>query len=339
MSGFAESGKGVATGLGWEVVEPAGDGGCELGVGGEWGGKPDLGSRGGGELGGGVCGEVLREKPKGGLGELAGGLGEVVAVGDEQMGGDEAAAGVAEDGVGGVDGGSVEDDAGEGAVACGEFRGDVRAESVAEDDDAGGVEVAGGSEVVESGLRVVEELSLAGAAGAGELDAVAVAEVVDGEDGGAGAVERGDIVDGVAEVAFCGVEQQDGEAGVGGRDPPGGELGCTVIRGGEVDGLEGERGGGGGARDGSGGVVEELPSALPIEEAEGKPGEYERAGDGDGEGGEEPAGGDGGEGAFGLVVHVFQGLFKGGRAGRFGRFGGWGGLGTGHGLGRSSAQG
>jgi len=89
-------------------------------------------------------------------------------------------------------------------------------------------------------------------------------------------VQGGDGVDGVAQVAVCAVEEQDGEFPIWVRNPPAGELGFASFGDGELDGFIGNAVAGRGAGDGCYGVVEKLPTALPEEQAEGEP----RAGEG-----------------------------------------------------------
>lgn len=76
-----------------------------------------------------------------------------------------------------------------------------------------------------------------------------------------------------------------------------------------MDCFKGDPNGRWGAGDGGFGMVEELPAALPVEQAEGEPGAAQGCEKCDGASFEEPARGDIGEGCGGLA-QVGGGFFK-----------------------------
>ncbi len=129
-------------------------------------------------------------------------------------------------------------------------------------------------------------------------DAVAESLVVDGEDVEAEGVEFAEGGNGVGESAARVVEIEDGVGGIagagGGGDPPAVEAGLAGGGDVEVNLLERQAGGSGGGGDGVAGMEEELPLALVEEKAEGGVSADGGEDEGEGEGGDEPAGADGG---------------------------------------------
>ncbi len=101
---------------------------------------------------------------------------------------------------------------------------------------------------------------------------------------------RVELVYGVCEVAGAVVKEKDGGGlfgGVCGGDPPGGEAWCSGGAGVKADRLKGD---GGGALDLCRWMEQELPGALPDEQADGEIGADNRGEDGEREGLEDPAG-------------------------------------------------
>ena len=102
--------------------------------------------------------------------------------------------------------------------------------------------------------------------------ALAVAAVIECEDVEACVVQRRESADGVAEVAGFAVEIDGGKARLGcGGNPPAAKLRLAGSGGSEADGFEGKIDVRGSSRDSGGGVVEQLPAALPEEDAQCSP--------------------------------------------------------------------
>jgi hypothetical protein len=134
-------------------------------------------------------------------------------------------------------------------------------------------------------------------------------------------VEGSESADGVAEVAGFAVEVNGGEARLGcGGNPPAAELRLTGCGGGEADGFEGEIYVCGSSRDRGSRVVEQLPTALPEEDAEGAPRAEEGGSEDNGKSAEKPLPGDcGGR----RILTQWRALRCGWRSGGGARLSGW----------------
>ena len=102
--------------------------------------------------------------------------------------------------------------------------------------------------------------------------ALSVAAIVEGKNVKVCRVHPRDVVHCIAQIASCAVQvERDAAALGGGRDPPTLQLWDSVRSVGELNGVKREGGVGGCARDHRGRMIEQLPTALPEEQAQREP--------------------------------------------------------------------
>ena len=146
-------------------------------------------------------------------------------------------------------------------------------------------------EILQGGFRIFAPALLAGM----EEVALAVAAVIKSQDVESGFVKGHESVDGVAEVAGFAVEVNGGVAWLRcGGNPPAMKLRVARSSGGEADRFKREIHACRRSRNSGCRVIEQLPTALPEENAQGAPRAKERSEQNEDESAEQPSSRDGG---------------------------------------------